>query len=424
MCVAALDVDPDVAVGDAGKREALHLGPVRAVPHRRLMKERAETARVRRPGAWRAPLLPPCRQLQRQPTAQAAAQTVRVGSKRVQLPIPAQRFRKHDRRPRQRRRISARQTGPPERQSKEQLGQKHRARQIDGVGRHAFGREQQDVRIRARRQDLPDRPIDSLEHPQQRIAGGVARSPPQRMGLAQVPEVVPRGVRLAKDREEEIPLLAAQEIATDGGSSSDTGQQGLLEPREGDRIPVARVIAVERRMTPVGVVYLIEQIRRIGGAACPGGPRTPRLDLDAADVLGNAGLRHVEDRGAIIGAQRIKLTVFTKGVGARVAQFVRLRIERPAAPYPVCSASRPVRISVHTCSERYQSGPRSGHVAPCRCNDAMCGRCPCSTQRSSRSGGAESSPMTMSVFLMRERQRARELMPIAAAPMPAPAARG
>src|SRR5262245_19213832 len=128
----------------------------------------------------------------------------------------------------------------------------------------------------------------------------------QRMILAQMPQEVPRRMRLAEHREEQVPRLPAQQIQADRGSSGDASVKRPLQPGDGDGVPVARMIPVECGMVSVFLDELIEQLGWLRRTLRPGGTRSPCEDLHAVDSLANPRLRHIKDGTAVRRAKCIE----------------------------------------------------------------------------------------------------------------------
>src|SRR4029453_659080 len=112
-------------------------------------------------------------------------------------------------------------------------------------------RKEEDIGIRSGGENLTDGAIDRLEHPQHGIASNRPLPSMQRMILAQMPQEVPRRMRLAEHREEQVPRLPAQKIQADRGSSRDALPKRPFQPGDGNGVPVTRMVPIECGMASV-----------------------------------------------------------------------------------------------------------------------------------------------------------------------------
>src|SRR5688500_634155 len=147
-----------------------------------------------------------------------------------------------------------------------------------------------------------------------------------------MPEIMSSGVRLTEDGEKKIPLIAGEKVAADCSSASDTLAKGSLEPGERQRVPVTRVITIERGMPAMSPGELLQQFGRLGHADRSCRPSAPCLYLQAADAAGDSRLRNIKDCTAVLATEREKLRILSEIVSPCVGALIVPGIEFPAAP--------------------------------------------------------------------------------------------
>jgi hypothetical protein len=141
-----------------------------------------------------------------------------------------------------------------------ELGQESRPSVLEAIGRYRIDGEEHDENIFTDlAHKLADRGVDGLVHGQQGVPGGLLQDT-ERMRLAQVPEQVAGRVRLGVLGDEQVPVLALEQVPACGGAPLD-GEHlvpgiRLHDPRlvqagnrVGDTLPLGQVVGDGKRLS-------------------------------------------------------------------------------------------------------------------------------------------------------------------------------